>query len=273
VTPQATDVAGSPFEPWPDGVQLHVEWGPPGARLAAARGDVVVIVDVLSFSTSVTLAVSRGGAALSYSAAELDAMGGREAAAARFHAEIVAKERRAVTARFSLSPASLAAIGPGDRLIFTSLNGAACTAAAAAAPLVLIGTLTNRSAVAAAVADVLSSGATARCTIVACGERWTSVADEPDSLRPGIEDLVGAGAIVAALPHLRASAEARVAGAAYEACADDVAGALRSCVSGRELIVRGFPDDVELAAQVDSVDAVPCWDTRNRTREFTRWAP
>lgn len=274
-TTRRSDVATTAFEPWPDDVQLHVEWGPPGARLAAARGDVVVIVDVLAFSTSVVLTVSRGGTALAYSAAELDEMGGREAAAASLDAEVVAKDRAATTARFSLSPASLSGITTGDRLIFTSLNGAACTAAASGAPVVLIGALTNATAVAQTIRLLLAEGVAGRCTVVPCGERWTSVSDEPDSLRPSVEDLLGAGAIVRALPDLAASPEARLAGAAFEA-ATAAAGlevALRTCVSGRELIERGFPDDVELAARVDSATAVPRWDTSGKVREFIAFVP
>jgi 2-phosphosulfolactate phosphatase len=269
VTSGTTDVGSSQFEPWPAAAQVHVEWGPVGARLAADRGDVVVIVDVLAFSTSVALTIERGGTALSYSADELDAMGGRDRAAATLNAEVVAKDRAATTARFSLSPASLATIGPGDRLIFTSLNGAACTSAASHAPLVMVGALTNRRAVAEAVRRVLADGIAARCTIVACGERWTSVSAEPDSLRPGIEDLIGAGAIAAALTGMRLSPEAEVAAAAFVASEDRILDVLRGCVSGRELIERGFPDDVDLAATMDSHAAVPCWRTNNPIREFT----
>lgn len=271
-TNRTSDVGTSPFEPWPTDAQIHVEWGPPGARLAGDRGDVVVIVDVLAFSTSVALTVDRGGIALSYSADELDAMGGRDQAAASLGAEIVAKDRAATTARFSLSPASLATIGPGDRLIFTSLNGAACTAAASNAPYVMVGALTNRIAVAQAVRRLLDNGVAARCTIVACGERWTSVSNEPDSLRPGIEDLVGAGGIAAALSDLPASTEAEIAAAAFLASEPRIHDVLRSCVSGRELIDRGFPDDVDLAAAIDSSAAVPCWRTSNPKREFTTLA-
>ncbi len=271
-TTRTSDVGTSPFEPWPDEAQIHVEWGPPGARLAGDRGDLVVIVDVLAFSTSVTTTVARGGTALSYSADELDAMGGRDHAAASLDAEIVAKDRAATTARFSLSPASLASIEPGDRLIFTSLNGAACTSAASNAPLVLVGGLTNRTAVAHVVRDLLADGSADRCTIVACGERWTSVPDEPDSLRPSIEDLIGAGAIVDALTGLRTSPEAEVAAASFAVSKHRILQVLRSCVSGRELIDRGFPDDGDLAAAIDSAPAVPCWSTTSPIREFTTLA-
>ena len=264
-----SDVGTSPFEPWPADAQVHVEWGPPGARLAGERGDVVVIVDVLAFSTSVILTVSRGGTALSCSAAELDEMGGREQAAAALDAEIVAKDRAATTARFSLSPATLSTIQPGDRLVFTSLNGAACTAAAAKAPVVLIGALTNATAVAKVLAAILDGGVARRCTIVPCGERWTSVSDEPDSLRPSIEDLLGAGAIVSALSGRPQSPEAQLAASAYAAAAPRIADVLRRSVSGRELIERGFPEDVDLAAAVDSSTAVPRWDTSRPAREFS----
>lgn len=267
-TSRASDVGGGAFEPWPPDADVHLEWGPVGARLAAERGDVVVIVDVLAFSTSVVLVADRGGIPLSYSAGELDAMGGCDRAAADLRAEVVARDRASTTDRFSLSPASLATVGPGDRVIFTSLNGAACTSAASQAPLVIVGALTNRTAVADTIRRTLRAGLAARCTIIACGERWTSVADEPDSLRPSVEDLLGAGAIASAARDLRLSPEAAIAASSYEAVADRVPETLRGCVSGRELIDRDFPDDVERAARVDSSGAVPVWDTTRPVREF-----
>lgn len=265
---RSSDVGSRPFEPWPPHADVHLEWGPVGARLAAERGDVVVIVDVLAFSTSVVLVANRGGIPLSYSASELDAMGGRDRAAADLRAEVVARDRASTTARFSLSPASLATVGPGDRVIFTSLNGAACTSAASRAPLVIVGALTNRTSVAGTIRRTLRAGLAARCTIIACGERWTSVADEPDSLRPSVEDLLGAGAIASAARDLRLSPEAAVAAWSFDAVADRILDTLRGSVSGRELSDRGFPGDVELAARVDSSGAVPIWDTTRPVREF-----
>jgi 2-phosphosulfolactate phosphatase len=246
------------FDPWPV-VDVHVEWGPKGAALAAERGDTVVIVDVLSCSTTVSIAAERGATALVYSGAELDAMGGWDAAGERLRAVVMAKDRTVVAGRPSLSPASLGHLVPGDRVVFTSLNGAQCVAAAASARELMIGSLRNRAATADAIA---ATGP--RCTIVACGEQWTSTA-EVEGIRPSIEDWLGAGAIASLLSERRLSVEARFAAAAFE-MAGDVGGVLADCVSGRELIARGFADDVALAAELD-VSAVAVRRADGRTFE------
>jgi 2-phosphosulfolactate phosphatase len=241
------------FDPWPD-AQLHVEWGPLGAAMAAERGDMVVIVDVLSFSTTVSIAVDRGATALSYSAAELDAMGGWDAAGERLRAVVIAKDRTVVAGRPSLSPASLGHLRPGDRVVFTSLNGAQCTAAAEGATALFVASLRNRSATAQAVAAALVAAMPPerRCTLVACGERWSSTVDT-DGFRPSIEDWLGAGAIASALGGLGVglSVEAQMAAALFDATTD-LAAVLRASVSGRELIAAGFDEDVELAAALDA---------------------
>lgn len=185
--------------------------GPAGARGLAPAVDALVVVDVLSFSTAVDVAVARG--AVVYPARWTDE-----------HAS-TSRERP-----YSLSPASLTSIPPGTRLVLASPNGASiCGDAEELGAVVIAGCLRNASAVAA-------------------GERW------PDgSLRPAIEDLLGAGLILAALAG-EPSAEARAAIAAAETVPLDD---LRSCASARELIERGFAEDVELALERDVSTVVP----------------
>ncbi|HET6341060.1 MAG TPA: 2-phosphosulfolactate phosphatase, partial [Gemmatimonadota bacterium] len=90
-----------------------------------------------------------------------------------------------------------------------------------------------------------------RITVVPAGEQW------PDgSLRPAIEDVVGAGAIIRQLEG-RLSPEAKVAVAAFESLSDSLQETMLSCSSGRELSERGFAVDVELAAQLDVSEIVP----------------
>jgi 2-phosphosulfolactate phosphatase len=247
-----SDVADTPFEPWPT-AEVHVEWGHIGAALAAERGDICVIVDVLSFSTTMSIATEAGGVALSYSGEELDAMGGRAAAEAQLRAVVIGKERAFIPGRYTLSPASLRSMRAGERVVFTSLNGALCTAAATSAPELLIGSLRNRSATAALVAQRLHRVPNSRCTVIACGEQWTSFSADA-GLRPSIEDWLGAGAIAGALADLghQLSPEAELAAAAFGVESQRMPQTLGACVSGRELIERGFDDDVRLAGEIDS---------------------
>ncbi len=90
-----------------------------------------------------------------------------------------------------------------------------------------------------------------RVLVVPAGERW------PDgSLRFSVEDWLGAGAVVDALGGPCAS-EAAAARAAFRAMASDLAAVIRGSISGRELIARGYGDDVDLSAALDVSDAVP----------------
>ena len=207
-------------------------------RLAAGR-DVVIIVDTLSFSTCVDIAVGRGAVVYPYkwvnsSAAELASQVGG----------LVAESRRS-TEGYTLSPMSLLDIPAGTSLVLPSPNGSALTLSTGGKPT-LAGCLRNAVAVAFAAQQL-----GARVLVAPAGERW------PDqSLRPCVEDLIAAGAIIS---HLRGtkSPEALLAQAAFLSLSNNLAALLRTCSSGRELIERGFPGDVELAAQVNVSDAAP----------------
>jgi 2-phosphosulfolactate phosphatase len=83
--------------------------------------------------------------------------------------------------------------------------------------------------------------------VVAAGERW------PDgSLRPALEDLLGAGAIISQLSGAR-SAEAQNAAWAFESTTD-LSDALLRCASGVELSERGFAGDLAAAVELDVDD-------------------
>jgi 2-phosphosulfolactate phosphatase len=224
---------------------VRFEWGEHGARALAQSCDVLVIVDVLSFTTAVDVAVSRGAHVLPYA--------GRDVRDARALAEreqaVLAVNRRDMSGNepYSLSPASLTEIPRGTRLVLPSPNGSTLSAIAAEAGRILLaGCLRNASAVAHAALHMgLAMG------IVASGERW------PDgSLRPALEDLLGAGAVISGLDGLPRSAEAEIAVAAFAHARDHLDRILRDCVSGQELIETGFAHDVDLAAQLDVSGAV-----------------
>ena len=93
--------------------------------------------------------------------------------------------------------------------------------------------------------------------MVAAGERWP----DDDSLRPAVEDLWGAGAVVAALVGACSTAGvspgAQAARAASEALRGDALTQLRNCASGTELEHKGFGADVVIAAELDGSSVVP----------------
>lgn len=231
---------------------LRLDWGPTGAAALGPGCDVAVVIDVLSFTTTLTVAADRGIVVYPYQ--------WREESAATF-----ARERDAVLAvgrthvrhgRISLSPASVRAAPALSRLVLPSPNGSTIAARLAATSTEVIGVgLRNRRAAAEWLHRRRQANPTLRVAVIAAGERW------PDGgLRPAVEDQWGAGALMKVLVEhgwKDLSPEAHAAIGAFDATSDDVEGALRQCASGRELIDIGFMDDVETAAQLDHSDAVP----------------
>jgi 2-phosphosulfolactate phosphatase len=215
------------------------EWGA-AAVDSLAPADVVIVVDVLSFSTCVAVAVGRGAVILPYRWKDASA----ESFAASERAELA---RPRGQGRYSLSPASFHDAPPGTRCVLPSPNGAALSLRAAErAAAVLAGCLRNARAVADA-AQVLGR----TFNVCPAGERWSD-----GSLRFAIEDLLGAGAILRHLPGRR-SVEAELAIAAFERSEGAIRAALTASSSGRELIELGYSIDVECAARVDGSECVP----------------
>ena len=266
---QRSDVGAGPgFDPWPQAA-VHVEWFPVAARQAGRRGDILVMVDILSLSTTLTIAAERHFTSLVYSPAEIADMGGIQAAAAGLQARPLSKRRLAPSGELSLSPRSLLTADPGQRVLFTSLNGAAVVAAADGCPRTVVASLRNCDAAADVLARSLADGIATRVTIVACGEHWSSVIAAEPGLRPSAEDWVGAGLLAGRIAGrgYRLSAEARAAAAAADV------GLIGDCVSARELRAAGFADDVELAVQLDVSKAVPVSaGPAGSRRTFTRWS-
>jgi 2-phosphosulfolactate phosphatase len=224
---------------------VRFEWGPTGAKMLSEKDGCLVVIDVLSFTTAVTVAARRGIAVLPYRLSDP----GAEAFAAAHGAELAVRRRDASKDHpWSLSPAALAGAPFTPRLVLPSPNGSAI---AAAADGVVVAACLRNAAAAASWALRNGYGTGKRpIAIIAAGERW------PDgSLRPALEDGLGAGAV---LHHLRQagcelSAEAAAMATTYEA-SEDIGAAVRASASALELTAIGFSSDVDLAVKSD-VDA------------------
>lgn len=220
--------------------EVRCEWGENGVSHLAPISDVVIIVDVLSFSTCVEIAVSREAMVIPCRWKDERAAG----LAASLEAELADSKRS--DSAYSLSPASLTGIPKGTRLVLPSPNGATLTLAAQPTP-VLAGCLRNAGAVASVARQY-----GCKIAVIPAGERWK----DDGSLRPAFEDLIGAGAIISHLDGWQ-SPEALVALAAFRAVESELDHALRQCSSGKELLEWGFASDVMLAAQLNVSTCVP----------------
>jgi 2-phosphosulfolactate phosphatase len=198
------------------------------------------VVDVLRFTTTVETVVRRGGIVYPYRWKDASAR-----TFANSHRAQLFDSPDAVGV--SLSPTALMKQAALDAVILASPNGATCSVLAAEAGAVVIAACLRN---APAVAQTLRT-TTLPVTVLACGESW------PDgTLRPSLEDLLGAGAVLSSLGG-DLSPEAKSAAAAWKDAKDEVANVIISCASGRELVERGFRDDVEYACAYGVSDVVP----------------
>lgn len=228
------------------------DWGLDGLRALATDADFVILVDVLRFTSAVCAAVESGSVVLPHP--------WNDTGAAAF-----AAEQRAVLAGRredggpSLSPTDLLTLSSGTRVVLPSPNGATLTRRAPelGARRVLAGCLRN----ATATADFARRqvGPRGSIAVIAAGERW-GAADGP--LRPAVEDLLGAGAILAALDPSGAvsnpccSPEARAARAAFLDARPRLYDHLRRSASGQDLAGRGWDDDIATSAALDVTSVV-----------------
>lgn len=235
------------------GAGVRFDWGLAGASELGRVCAVLVVVDVLSFTTSVDVAVGRGMRVHPFPwGAQADDFARRIGAVAAVGRRKVSQERP-----WSLSPATLRSAPVVPDLVLPSPNGSAISSAASATGLpVVAGCVRNAPAVSR---WLLSHGyGTSRAPIgvVAAGERW------PDGdLRPSVEDLLGAASVLDGLAEAPGglSVEAAVALSALTGV-PDVPVAIRGCASGRELTGTGFAEDVAIAVEVGVSDVVPVLD-------------
>ena len=216
------------------------EWGP-DAVTALAPADVIIVVDVFSFTTCVDVAVSRGVAILPYAWNDPSAA----VYATAQGAELAGKRRKT---RYSLAPESYLDAPAGLRCVLPSPNGARVTlAAAASGAVVLAGCLRNARAVAAA-----AQRAGRTFNVVPAGERWLD-----GGLRPALEDALGAGAD----PRRGCPGRIRRRPRPWSRCSrarrDTLVETLDACGSGRELAGRGHLNDKLIAGDLDVSSCVP----------------
>lgn len=210
---------------------LRFDWGECGLKALLPGCDVIVIVDILSFSTAVCVAVSRGATVFPYRWKDDSRIEYAESVNA-----VLAGPRG--VGEYSLSPLSLQQLHDSARIVLPSPNGATLSLATGDKPT-FTGCLRNAAAIAKAAQNYGN-----KIAVIACGERWSG----DGSLRFAFEDMLGAGSILSQLPG-SLSPEAEAAVSVFQAAKPDLVNNLKQCASGKELIARGYEKDIDFAAE------------------------
>ncbi len=221
-----------------DSYQIRCEWGAEGMNYLSPCCDVCIIVDVLSFTTSVDIAVSQGARIYPYRWQDESIRD----FAKRIGVDIAGKDH---PRQFSLKPSTLTDIPPETELILASPNGATLSTLSKS-PITIAGSLRNASAV----------GAYARkrgkvICVIPAGERW-----EDGSIRFALEDYLGAGAILNELSG-NFSPEAQAAKALFHKHQDQIFHTIYASISGKEKQEKQLDEDVKLATEWNVSNAVP----------------
>jgi len=219
---------------------IRCEWGLRGVEELMPISDVIIIVDVLSFSTCVDVATQRGAYIYPYQWKDASAI----TYANSLDAQLAAFTRTS-TSDFTLSPASLETIPKGTKLVLPSPNGSTLSLATHD-KITLCGCLRNAKAVAK---YAMRMGK--HITVIPAGEKW-----DDGSIRVALEDSLGAGAIISYLDGNK-SPEAMAAAAHFSSFNHNLISTIKQCSSGKELIARGFEKDVLLACALNSSDNIP----------------
>lgn len=228
-------------------------WGRSGAIRASENSEIVVIVDVLSFSTTVAYAVKQGAfiypLALGDDPTDLIKKYIAEAAVPRM--DVPDK------GRFSLSPLTYMGIEKNTRVVLPALNGGTCCKLAQGnSNTILIGALVNAQSIGRHIMSLLNkSNVVKTITVVACGERFKRL-NSDGGIRFAIEDYLGAGAILSWL-NSNKTPEAEVCEEALKHNQVNLERVIWDCESSGELREIGFGDDVKLASQLNAFEVVP----------------
>jgi 2-phosphosulfolactate phosphatase len=214
---------------------VRLEWGLDGLQVIAPHCTVVIIVDVLSFSTSIDLIVGKGARATLTTWTGDSDYGPRR-------------------------PSALKSVQANTDVQMRSPNGGMLCERAAEVTQVMAGCLRNANAVATKAIEIADRGPIG---VIAAGEQWGVNLGErkaPGRLRMAIEDYLGAGAIVSALVaegYTPASPEAALAATTYRAAEPYLGDLLGGCGSGLELGEHELSEDIAIAGQVNVSKTAP----------------
>lgn len=235
---------------------VKIDWGVEGLKYALRDNDIVIIVDVMRFSSAAVTAVAEGF--VIYPVPDNDK--GLKLAG-EIGAELAGK---APVARFSLSPLSYIKNNqhPNKRVVLASPNGATCAALVKEHDIGYIGCFLNAEAVARR-AEREASESGRDITVIAAGEDRAAEKDgrvyyvrENSGRVFAPEDYLGAGAIISFMS-LPKNTDTVLCESSFNVVRDNLRDLLTESYSGRWLLQNDAQKDLEHLLQINYYDIVP----------------
>lgn len=233
-------------------MQIQVCLLPDSTRIPEAS--IAVVIDTLRFTTTATEAL-RNGANDIFVGSDIEEMRALAAHPDESASKLCGERHCHLIEGFHLGNSPFEYTNEtvaGRRLFFTTTNGTRAIESSRTAATILLAALVNRSAV----AKRLVSLAPEQVVIVCAGTDGEIAA----------EDTIAAGAIAEAVLRLAPETalgndEAHLALAAWRDAGkseEKLNQLLRSASGGSNLVTAGYERDIQFAAQLDSIDCVPC---------------
>ncbi|HUC89010.1 MAG TPA: 2-phosphosulfolactate phosphatase [Candidatus Paceibacterota bacterium] len=152
--------------------ECKLDWGLNGIKEAVKRKDIIIIVDILSFSTTVTTAIHYGSEIFPFSKTEIEDI---DSYAKEINAEVVLGRSEAkLYNKQSLSSLSFNKSCNGKKFLLPSRNGSTYSKIAENNDFVFIGSIINARPVAQIVNRIRKFNKIP-VTIISCGERWRGI--------------------------------------------------------------------------------------------------
>lgn len=218
---------------------INCEWGIEGLNKYSSDSHVTVIIDVLSFSTCVDIAISKNALIFPYIFKDESAI-----EYAKTNNAVLASFSRSKD-KYSFSPVSLKNINEGTRIVLPSPNGSELSLNSRS-KVTLCACLRNYRAVAEYVNSIGGN-----VVVIPAGEKWQN-----GTIRFAIEDYLGAGALISELKG-ELSSEALAAKKYFESLKTELKDIIKVSLSGIELIEKGFQEDVDIAFELNAGRSVP----------------
>jgi len=223
----------------------------------ALAGSVVIMIDALRASVTISAALASGAQAVFPVLTVEDALSSakrmQDAGAARDQIVLGGERGGVLIPGFDLDNSPLAYTAErvrGKSVVFTTANGTSTLIHAHGASVILIGALTNLSSV---------------CRAVESDPRDVHIICSGTRGEISLDDCLAAGAIVERLLDAGRELGSDDSGLVclrlwHEAKRTGVLSAMRASRGGRNLVRLGFDADVELCSTVDAVDVLPRYD-------------